>query len=140
MADATGISQSELIHRRDPSSKMPSIRMMENGAESSDSRRAAPDLVRSHTRKHICIIGSGASGLLAARQCLDEGLTITIYEKTDFVGGLWHYHEDDADGIASVMRSTIINSSKEMSAFSDFPPPAHYPNYMHNTKMVSFFD
>lgn len=34
------------------------------------------------------------------------------------------------------MKSTIINSSKEMSALSDYPPPKEAPNYMHNSKMV----
>ncbi len=24
-------------------------------------------------------------------------------------------------------------------AFSDFPPPAEYPNYMHNTKLLEYF-
>lgn len=28
------------------------------------------------------------------------------------------------------MQTTILNTSKELSSFSDFPPPAHLPNYM----------
>lgn len=28
------------------------------------------------------------------------------------------------------MRSTVINTSKEMTAYSDFPPPDYAANYM----------
>ena len=37
------------------------------------------------------------------------------------------------------MKSTIINSSKEMSFYSDFLVPDDYPNYMHNRKVLSYF-
>src|SRR5882757_4939976 len=88
----------------------------------------------------IAIIGAGASGATATKACLEEGLTPIVFEKTNYTGGLWRYHDDDVSGIASVMKSTIINSSKEMSAFSDFPPPSEFPNYMHNTNMVRYID
>ena len=39
---------------------------------------------------------------------------------------------------SSVMKSTIINSSKEMSAYSDFPPEDTMANYMHNTEMYRY--
>ena len=56
---------------------------------------------------------------------------------TEFTGGLWRYHEDDVIGIAEIPKSTIINSSKEISSFSDFQTPKKFPNYMHNIMMVS---
>ncbi len=88
------------------------------------------------SKLRIGIIGGGASGATAAKACFEEGFDVVVYERTNYTGGLWRYHEEDVDGVASVAKSTIINSSKEMSAFSDFPPPPEYPNYMHNTKMV----
>lgn len=90
--------------------------------------------------KRICIVGSGPSGLACIKSCLEEGLDVVSYDKSDFIGGLWYYHDEDVDGVASVARSTIINTSKEMSAYSDFPPPGEFPNYMHNSKMVSSFN
>uniref|UniRef100_A0A915DG30 Flavin-containing monooxygenase n=1 Tax=Ditylenchus dipsaci TaxID=166011 RepID=A0A915DG30_9BILA len=36
------------------------------------------------------------------------------------------------------MKSTVINTSKEMTAFSDFPPPAEFANFMHNRKMLDY--
>jgi dimethylaniline monooxygenase (N-oxide forming) len=38
------------------------------------------------------------------------------------------------------MKSTVINSSKELSAYSDFPPPAEFGNFMHNRQMKKYFD
>lgn len=37
------------------------------------------------------------------------------------------------------MKSTVINSSKEMMAFSDFPPKPEYPNFMHNRDVLDYF-
>ena len=92
------------------------------------------------TNKRICVIGAGASGIVCIKECLDAGFSVVCYEKVDYTGGLWRYHENDMDGIASVTRATIINSSKEMSAYSDFPPPKDLPNYCHNSQLVRYFD
>ncbi|GBL81286.1 Dimethylaniline monooxygenase [N-oxide-forming] 2 [Araneus ventricosus] len=87
----------------------------------------------------ICVIGGGSSGLAAIKCCLEEDLDVVCYEKSDYFGGLWKYHSDDADGKPSVMKSTVINTSKEMSAFSDFPPPEKFANFMHNSSMMEYF-
>lgn len=90
--------------------------------------------------KRICIIGGGASGITAAKACKEEGHEYVIFEMYKELGGLWRYREEDLNGLGSVSAATIINSSKEMSAFSDFPPDAQYPNYMHNSKMVKYIE
>lgn len=41
---------------------------------------------------------------------------------------------------ASVMKSTVINSSKEMTAYSDFPPDDETANFMHNTHMCKYLE
>lgn len=64
-----------------------------------------------------CIVGGGSSGILAARQMLDEGFQPVIYELSSSLGGLWAYRGDSEEGLPSVMRSTVINSSKELGAF-----------------------
>ena len=87
----------------------------------------------------VAIIGGGVSGLMSIKCCLDGGLTPTCYEMTNDIGGLWNYDANAIDGKASVMKSTETNSSKELMAFSDFPPPADYPNYMHNTKLLTYY-
>lgn len=90
--------------------------------------------------KKICIIGGGASGITAAKACIEEGHDYVIYEMYKDFGGLWRYRDEDVNGLASVAAATIINSSKEMSAFSDFPPRPEYPNYMHNTRMIEYIE
>ncbi|GFY43428.1 dimethylaniline monooxygenase 5 [Trichonephila inaurata madagascariensis] len=36
------------------------------------------------------------------------------------------------------MKSTVINTHKEMTAFSDFPPPGHFQNHMHNSQIKQY--
>lgn len=38
----------------------------------------------------------------------------------------------------TVMKSTVVNTSKEMMAYSDFPPPAHYPNFAHHSLIMEY--
>ena len=89
--------------------------------------------------KRVAIIGGGCSGLAAIKCCVDEGLKPVCFERTDEVGGLWKYTQQVQDGHACVMRSTVINTSKEMMCYSDFPIPKHYPNFMHNSMVWQYF-
>ncbi|GFN88298.1 dimethylaniline monooxygenase [n-oxide-forming] [Plakobranchus ocellatus] len=87
----------------------------------------------------VAVIGAGASGLTAIKCCLDEGITPVCFERTDRIGGLWHYTDEPVEGQACVMKSTVINSSKEMMSFSDFLISADVPNYMHNSQVLEYF-
>ena len=90
--------------------------------------------------KRVCVIGAGASGLTAIKCCRDEGLEPVCFERTDEIGGLWNYHEEiRADGQGSVYKSTVINTSKEMMSYSDFPIPKEFPIYMHNKHVTKYF-
>lgn len=99
----------------------------------------------------VAIIGSGVSGLVAIKSCKEEGelfAEIVCFERSASLGGLWKYREETENDEASdqeackdtvsVMHGTIANSSKEMSAFSDFPPPPHTPNFMHHRLMYNY--
>lgn len=89
--------------------------------------------------KKVAVIGAGVSGLIAIKCCLDEDLQPFCFERTSNIGGLWRYSEDIKDGQASVMKTTVINTSKEIMSFSDFPIPAEFPNYMHNRRVIDYF-
>ncbi|XP_072013611.1 flavin-containing monooxygenase 5-like isoform X2 [Amphiura filiformis] len=93
------------------------------------------------SRKRVAIIGAGASGLTAIKCCLDEGLEPVCFEKTNEIGGLWCYREsnEERDGLACVFKSTVINTSKEMMCYSDFPIPKEFPNFMHNRYVNRYF-
>ncbi|XP_032504705.1 dimethylaniline monooxygenase [N-oxide-forming] 5-like [Phocoena sinus] len=47
--------------------------------------------------------------------------------------------EEPEKGRASIYKSVVINTSKEMMCFSDYPVPDHYPNYMHNSQVLEYF-
>ena len=87
--------------------------------------------------KRVCVVGAGASGLPSIRHALLYGFDVVCYESQAEIGGLWRYKPEETDE-SSVMKSTVINSSKEMTAYSDFPPPAEAANFMHNTHMYAY--
>ncbi|KAE9548752.1 hypothetical protein FO519_008043 [Halicephalobus sp. NKZ332] len=93
--------------------------------------------------KKVAIIGAGPSGLPAIRHSILYGFVPTCFEATDDIGGLWRYKENERmvkkTFIASVMKTTVINTSKEMTAYSDFPPPPEFANFMHNTVLLEYF-
>ncbi len=60
-------------------------------------------------------------------------------ERTNFMGGLWRYTPEYTNEGCSVSKSTVINTSKEMMCYSDYPIPAEFPNFMHNTKCYEYF-
>lgn len=108
--------------------------------EPSDQLSFSPCSLRARKMaKRIAVIGGGCSGLTATKCCLDEGLEPVCFERTDEIGGLWKYTMHVKDGQACVMRSTVINTSKEMMCFSDYPIPKHYPNFMHNSHVWQYF-
>ena len=57
--------------------------------------------------KRVAVIGAGASGLAAIKCCLDEGFEPTCLERTDYIGGLWHYTPEVEDHQASVFFSSV---------------------------------
>ncbi|KAL4634954.1 dimethylaniline monooxygenase N-oxide-forming 5-like [Arapaima gigas] len=89
--------------------------------------------------RRVAVIGAGSSGLACIKCCLDEGLEPVCFESSDDIGGLWRFKEEPESDRASIYHSVIINTSKEMMCFSDFPIPAHFPNYMHNSLIIDYF-
>ncbi|GMT22539.1 hypothetical protein PFISCL1PPCAC_13836, partial [Pristionchus fissidentatus] len=88
-------------------------------------------------RKRVCVVGAGAAGLPSIRHALLYGFEVVCYEGQGDIGGLWRYKPEETDE-SSVMKTTIINSSKELTAYSDFPPKAEEANFMHNTRMCQY--
>ncbi|XP_069890087.1 flavin-containing monooxygenase 5-like [Dipodomys merriami] len=88
--------------------------------------------------KKVAVIGAGVSGLGAIKSCLEEGLEPICFEKSNDIGGLWRYEETPQSGSPGIYKSLTCNTSKEMTAFSDYPMPDHYPNYLHHSKMMEY--
>ncbi|XP_056132107.1 flavin-containing monooxygenase 5-like [Lampris incognitus] len=89
--------------------------------------------------RRVAVVGAGSSGLVCIKICLDEGLEPVCFESSDDIGGLWRFRENPEPDRASIYHSVIINTSKEMMCFSDFPIPANFPNYMHNSLIMDYF-
>uniref|UniRef100_UPI0037E91EB2 flavin-containing monooxygenase 5-like isoform X1 n=2 Tax=Semicossyphus pulcher TaxID=241346 RepID=UPI0037E91EB2 len=89
--------------------------------------------------RRVAVVGGGSSGLACIKCCLDEGLQPVCFESSDDLGGLWRFKENPEADRASIYHSVIINTSKEMMCFSDFPIPAHFPNFMHNSLIMDYF-
>ncbi|XP_029002027.1 dimethylaniline monooxygenase [N-oxide-forming] 2-like isoform X2 [Betta splendens] len=86
----------------------------------------------------VAVVGAGSSGLVCIKTCLEEGLQPVCFESSDDIGGLWRFKESPEPERSSIYRSLVTNTSKEMICFSDFPMPAEYPNYTHNSQLLQY--
>ncbi len=69
------------------------------------------------------MIGAGPSGIAAAKYALEAGFEPSVFEASDRLGGQW----DLAAEHSGVWPGMHTNTSRELTAFSDFPPPQQYP-------------
>lgn len=87
--------------------------------------------------KRVCVIGAGPSGITAAKNLLDEGFAVTIYDYGQDVGGNWVF--SDQQSHSSVFETTHIISSKALSQYDDFPMPPDYPDYPSHRQLAAYF-
>lgn len=73
----------------------------------------------------VCVVGAGPHGLIVGRALKQAGVPFQILEKGGDVGGLW----DMANPGTPMYESCHFVSSKNGSAYFDFPMPANYPDY-----------
>lgn len=63
----------------------------------------------------VVIIGAGPAGLVAAKTALECGLSVTVLERADDIGGIWN------PMAGSPWKNMSTNLSKYTCSFSDFP-------------------
>ncbi|MBY0432510.1 MAG: NAD(P)-binding domain-containing protein [Cyclobacteriaceae bacterium] len=88
-------------------------------------------------KKKVCVIGAGPSGITAAKNLLDEGHTVQVYDYGHEVGGNWVF--SDKPSHSSVFETTHIISSKTLSQYDDFPLPDDYPDYPSHQQLAAYF-
>jgi dimethylaniline monooxygenase (N-oxide forming) len=71
----------------------------------------------------VAVVGAGPGGLVAARYAIAAGFDVTVFEASDDLGGQWHTTADHS----GVWPGMHTNTSRAMTAFSDFPAPADHP-------------
>lgn len=88
-------------------------------------------------QKKVCVIGAGPSGITAAKNLLDEGHKVTVYDYGREVGGNWVF--SDQISHSSVFETTHIISSKTLSQYDDFHFPKEYPDYPSHKQLAIYF-
>jgi dimethylaniline monooxygenase (N-oxide forming) len=86
----------------------------------------------------VAIIGAGSSGIAACKVLKQHGVPFDCFEAGDRVGGNWVY--GNSNGMSSAYRSLHINTSRPRMQYSDFPMPAHYPDFPHHAQIAEYFD
>ncbi|HLU45509.1 MAG TPA: NAD(P)-binding domain-containing protein [Natronosporangium sp.] len=86
--------------------------------------------------ENVCVIGAGASGLLAVKNLLELGFTVDCYERETGVGGLWNWRHDRSP----VTATTHLISSRATSGIPDFPMPDSWPDYPDHRQVHSYLE
>ena len=76
-------------------------------------------MVRLSRGARVAVIGAGPGGLVSAKHAIAAGFEVSVFEASDDLGGQWNAAAAHS-GIWPGMRT---NTSRAMTAFSDFPPP-----------------
>ena len=87
---------------------------------------------------NVCVIGAGASGLVAAKVLHERGVAFDCFEKGSGIGGLWRFNNDN--GMSAAYQSLHINSSRYTMAFSDFPMPKSLPDFPHHSDILEYYE
>jgi hypothetical protein len=73
----------------------------------------------------VCVIGAGASGLVAIKNLREQGFSVDCFERETNVGGGWNWRHSRSP----IYASTHLISSKPFTQFPDFPMPDEWPDY-----------
>jgi hypothetical protein len=84
----------------------------------------------------VCVIGAGASGLVAIKNLVEHGFGVDCYERETGVGGAWNWRHDRSP----VYASAHLISSKPSTQFPDFPMPDWWPDYPHHSQLLSYLE
>lgn len=84
----------------------------------------------------VCVIGAGASGLVAIKNLKEHGFAVDCFERETGVGGAWNWRHDRSP----VYASTHLISSKPSTQYPDFPMPDSWPDYPHHSLLLSYLE
>uniref|UniRef100_A0A182W8C5 Flavin-containing monooxygenase n=1 Tax=Anopheles minimus TaxID=112268 RepID=A0A182W8C5_9DIPT len=95
-------------------------------------------------QKRYCVIGAGSSGVCAAKTILEAGGHVTIYERTDQIGGTWVYTDEvgtDRYGLpvhTSMYEGLKTNLPKEIMGFPGYEMPSQDASYVRWDEVLQF--
>lgn len=79
---------------------------------------------------HIAVIGSGVSGIASAKTLTRLGHSVTIFERSDRIGGVW----------AVAYPGVHLQNLSELYSFTDFPWPAPRPDYPSAAEILAYLE
>lgn len=79
----------------------------------------------------LLIIGAGPVGLAMADALRRRGVAYDQVDASDGVGGLWRH---------GVYQGVHIVSSKKSTGYTDYPMPAHYPDFPSSAQMLRYLE
>lgn len=84
----------------------------------------------------VCVIGAGLSGLAVAYALKARGIAFACLEQAPDVGGIWRQPEAGERGPGYL--SLHLNSTKQLTGYTDFPMPASYPVYPRHSDVAAY--
>jgi dimethylaniline monooxygenase (N-oxide forming) len=85
----------------------------------------------------VAIVGAGPLGLMALKNLREAGFEATAYDRRSYVGGLW---KQSTDATVSITPNTRFNSSRFVSAITDFPFPDHYDDFPTGAQLFEYLN
>lgn len=99
--------------------------------------------------KRVVIIGAGTAGLCAAKNALENGFEVVVYEQTKQLGGLWNYTDKtgvDEEGIpyGYMYEGLITNVPSPIMRFTDYDVPTEFngesKSFLNAGEVLQFLD
>lgn len=94
----------------------------------------------------VCVVGGGTAGLCAAKYAKEANFDVTLYEKTEKVGGVWVYTDCktfDKNGLevhSSLYKGLRTNLPKEIMGYSDFFIDEPDNSYITGDEVLNFLN
>lgn len=82
----------------------------------------------------VCVIGAGASGLIAVKNLRENGFEVDCYERDTVLGGLWN----PSNQHSPLYPNTHLVTSRSQTEIPDFPMPDHWPDYPSAAQMLEY--
>jgi len=92
--------------------------------------------VRLREGARVAIIGAGPSGILAAKHALEAGFDVSVFEASGAPGGQWR----TTAAHSGVWPGMHTNTSRAMTAFSDFPAPPEHPLHPAADQILAYLE
>ncbi|CEG41973.1 flavin-binding monooxygenase-like protein [Plasmopara halstedii] len=86
----------------------------------------------------VGIIGGGAAGIITAKCLRDLGHEVVVFEKADYVGGLWKYDKSPDAPSSVIYKSLHTNLPTSIMQLGEFPFHNGVPSFPSHVDVLSY--